>query len=147
MLCAVNRQPDPLTIVSVEAKTDQGFPIRCSDIERVAPLYDTVRRIVALSNYNGFGVANVKLAPRRMPAARLDAYLESIPDVDIDSPDVVTADFTGAKSSLADPSEYDAVVKFFEINARIGGPLCGQWQVGKLMMVESYIAKAEQESE
>ena len=146
MLCAVNRQADPLTIVSVAAKTDQGFPIRCSDIERVAPLYDTIRRIVEKSNYNGFGVANVKLAPRRMTSDQLNAYLESIPNVNIDSTDVVTMDFSGAKSSLVDPSEYDAVLKFFEINPRVGGPLLGQWQAGKLMMIESYIAKAEEES-
>ena len=138
MLCAVNRQPSELTVVSVEGKTDTGYPVKCSDIDKIAPLYSVMTRIVAESHYNGFGVANVKLRAASMSETDLARYLEGVADVELESPEIVTTTFSGV-NSIDEIKEKGATIKFFEINARIGGPLLTKWPYGKLAMIERYL--------
>ena len=144
MLCAINRQRSELTIVAmVDDESEKNYPIDCADLEKITALYDMTRRIVEQSNYNGFGVINLKLVPGTMGKAQLEHYLNSIPIIQRGSASVVTADFSAAHSSL-DANELESVPKMFEINPRIGGPLYRKYVGEQALMVELYMKRASE---
>ena len=142
MFCAINKQRSQLTVVAmVDDESEKNYPIDCGDLENISPLYDMTKRIVQLSNYNGFGVINMKLAPGRMSRDALESYLTGVQTIDKGSVKAVATDFTSVKSS-DDTTIHDAIPKMFEINARIGGPLYSTYPIQFTHMIELYAHRA-----
>ena len=142
MFCAINKQRSQLTVVAmVDTESEVNYPIDCGDLEKISALYDMTKRIVQLSNYNGFGVINMKLAPSKISKDALESYLKGMPTIDRGSVKAVTTDFTNAKSSK-DAANHHAIPKMFEINSRIGGPLYSEYSIQFTHMIELYAHRA-----
>ena len=138
--CVRTINPTPLTVVASHAHTDIGYPVRCLDIEALAPVINIVRRVVESSSYNGFGVLNYKLVPRKLSSEGLAQRLGAILDIAEDADDVVLTDFWKAQPIDLAQDQYESVPRFFELNPRIGGRLYTQWPYAKLAMIEAYMA-------
>ena len=115
MMCVLTRLTNDLMVVGAENKevSRQGYPVDCADIERIAPVFAAIQTIVNASNYNGFGVANIKLAPRYMSVSKIYLRLAAIKRITIDSDNVVaTQESLSRKPKLAGSGEY---IRFFEV--------------------------------
>ena len=142
MLCVFNKQRSELTIIAMaDDESEKNYPVDCADLEKVTALYDMTRRIVELSNYNGFGVINLKLVPGTMSKAQLEHYLTGIPKIQKGSDITVTTDFSTARSS-SNVKVLESIPKMFEINPRIGGPLAREYLGEQALMVGLYMKRA-----
>ena len=116
MLCVLTRLSDDLMIVGAETASysNNGYPVDCADIEKIAPIYAAVQAIVNASNYNGFGVANVKLTPRHLTSDEIYHKLDLISKADVDTDQVVaTRDSLSLTAADAGTGEN---IRFFEVS-------------------------------
>ena len=116
MLCVLTRLTNDLMIVGEENKAiaHQGYPVDCADIEKIAPVFAAVQTIANASNYNGFGVANIKLTPRHLTNNEIYHRLAEISMIDVNSDNVVAT-----RQSLSDRAEENRSgenIRFFEVS-------------------------------
>ena len=116
MLCVLTRLTDDLMIVGEENKAvaHQGYPVDCADIEKIAPVFAAIQAIANASNYNGFGVANIKLTPRFLSNDEIYRQLAKIKRVDVNSGKAVaTRQSLSLKSAKTGSGEN---IRFFEVS-------------------------------
>ena len=116
MVCVLTKLSDDLMIVGEETASysNKGYPVDCAEIEKIAPIYAAVQAIVNTSNYNGFGVANVKLTPHFLTNAEIYQQLALIKKADVNS-DSIVATRESLSLTAADAGSGENI-RFFEVS-------------------------------
>ena len=85
--------------------------VDCRRVNMITPMFDLVKRIVAVSGYNGFSVMNTKIVPLSISESELDGQLAALMDIEPDDPLAMTKDFPESPAGL----ELSAITKIFEV--------------------------------
>ena len=118
MMCVLTRLSDDLMIVGAETATysNRGYPVDCAELEKIAPMFAAIQTIVNASNYNGFGVANVKLTPRHLTYNDINHKLALMRMIDVDSDKAVaTQEILSLTAADAGSGEN---IRFFEVSCQ-----------------------------
>ena len=116
MVCVLTKLTNAMMIVGEATKdvAHKGYPVDCAEIEKIAPVFAAIQTIAKASNYNGFGVANIKITPRYMTLTKIYQKLASIKPADVNSDEVVaTRESMSQDSAKAGSGEN---IRFFEVS-------------------------------
>ena len=139
MMCMRDRQND-LLFVAGGVKTVHLALVPCSEYEAISPIIDLLLKIVAQTEYNGFGCVNFKYTPARKSQPEIDNYMRELVEFEaVEQEVVLVTDFTQQFKTSQTPRAYDAIPKLFEINARTCGPLIQSQAIDFVHMMRLYI--------
>ena len=114
VFCNILLQQHDLFVVSV-TELHRKQTMSCHDVEPVSPVIHVIKRVVALSSYNGLGCVNYKLLAHNGQPYTFHSKLRTYPYA---TADLIMTDFETIQSSM-DMSRAEAIPKIFEINSRM----------------------------
>ena len=92
--------------------------VSCKELDDISPLSDVTRRVISMSNYNGFGCINFKFSANGFTQDVLDEHLREMRKLREGEPDGITTDF-GPENVSYDSEGYESLPRFFDFNARV----------------------------
>ena len=110
----VSEEPDLFVTKGTNILASQLKKTSCLDIDAVSPTIHVIKRIIALSSYNGLGCVNYKLVSQNGQPYTFQNNLHVYAKANAD---LIMTEFGSIQS--ANTSHTEAIPKIFEINSRM----------------------------